>query len=283
MTTLTTTSRTERPGVTDALLLGARDSATMLGRNLRHMLRYPSLTLMLIGQPVLILLLFVYVFGGTMGAGLPGSVHVGAGEGRADYLAYIAPAILIMTVASVALSTAIYIAKDATEGIIDRFRTMPIAKASVLTGHVLAALLQTAAALAAVLGVTLLLGYRPGAGVAGWLGAVGLLLLLGLALTWLCLALGLAAGSVETASNTPMFLMVLPFISSGFVPTDSMPAGLAWIAENQPFTPVIDTLRACLAGTSPGSAGWWAVAWCVLIGVASYAWARRLFATSRAG
>lgn len=259
------------------LTYAARDSATMLGRNLKHMLRYPSLTLMLIGQPVLFLLLFVYVFGGTMGAGLPG------GDGRADYLDYISPAILVMTVASVALSTAIYIAKDATEGIIDRFRTMPIAKASVLTGHVLAALLQTAFALAVVLPFAVLLGFRPEAGVAGWLGAVGLLLLLALALTWLCLALGLAAGSVETASNTPMFLMLLPFLSSGFVPTDSMPTGLAWVAEYQPFTPIIDTLRACLAGTSPGSAGWWAVGWCVLIAALSYGWARRLFAVARAG
>jgi ABC-2 type transport system permease protein len=260
-----------------AVTYAARDSVTMLGRNLKHMRRYPSLTLMLIGQPVLFLLLFVYVFGGTMGAGLPG------GDGRADYLAYIAPAILVMTVASVALSTAIYIAKDATEGIIDRFRTMPIAKASVLTGHVLGALVQTAVALAVVLATTLLLGYRPGAGVAGWLGAVGLLLLVAVALTWLCLALGLAAGSVETASNTPMFLVLLPFLSSGFVPTDSMPTGLAWIAEHQPFTPIIDTLRVCLDGSSPGSAGWWAVGWCVLITAASYLWARRLFAAARAG
>lgn len=266
------------------LTYAASDSVTMLGRNLKHMLRYPSLTLMLIGQPVLILLLFVYVFGGTMGAGLPGgSVDVGGDEGRADYLDYITPAILVMTVASVALSTAIYIAKDATEGIIDRFRTMPIAKGSVLTGHVLGALIQTAAALAVVLPFALLLGYRPGAGVAGWVGAVGLLLLLGLALTWLCLALGLAAGSVETASNSPMFLMLLPFLSSGFVPTDSMPAGLAWIAENQPFTPVIETLRACLDGTSPGADGWWAIGWCVLIAAASYLWARRLFSKVRAG
>jgi ABC-2 type transport system permease protein len=259
------------------LTYAARDSATMLGRNLKHMLRYPSLTLMLIGQPVLFLLLFVYVFGGTMGAGLPG------GDGRADYLDYISPAIVIMTVASVALSTAIYIAKDATEGIIDRFRTMPIAKASVLTGHVLAALAQTAIALVAVVAIALLLGYRPDAGVAGWLGGVGVLLLLGIALTWLCLALGLAAGSVETASNTPMFLMLLPFVSSGFVPTDSMPAGLAWIAENQPFTPIIDTLRACLEGTSPGADAWWAIGWCMLITALSYAWARRLFSKVRAG
>ena len=266
------------------LTYAARDSATMLGRNLRHMLRYPSLTLMLIGQPVVILLLFVYVFGGTMGGGLPGgSPNDGGAVGRADYLDYIAPAILVMTVASVALSTAIYIAKDATEGVIDRFRTMPIAKASVLTGHVLAALLQTAAAVAVVLGIAALLGYGPGAGVAGWLGALGVLLLMSVALTWLCLALGLASGSVETASNTPMFLMLLPFLSSGFVPTESMPSGLAWVAEHQPFTPIIDALRSCLEGASPGSAGWWAVGWCVLITVASYLWARRLFTAAQAG
>ncbi|MDP2774989.1 MAG: ABC transporter permease [Nocardioides sp.] len=260
-----------------SLTYAARDSATMLGRNVKHMLRYPSLTLMLIGQPMVILLLFVYVFGGTMGAGLPG------GAGRGDYLDYISPAIVVMTVASVALSTAIYIAKDATEGIIDRFRTMPIAKASVLTGHVLAALVQTAVALVSVLAFALLLGYRPGAGVAGWLGTAALLLLLGIALTWLCVALGLAAGSVETASNSPMFLMLLPFLSSGFVPTDSMPTGLAWVAEHQPFTPVIDTLRAFLDGTSPGADGWWALGWCLLVTGASYVWARRLFSTVRAG
>jgi len=253
------------------------DSTTMLRRNLKHMQRYPSLTLMLIGQPVLFLLLFVYVFGGTMGAGLPG------GDGRADYLDYIAPAILIITVASVALSTAIYIAKDATEGIIDRFKTMPIAKASVLTGHVLAALVQTALALAVVLTIAVLLGYRPAATAAEWLGTLGVLALLAIALTWLCVALGLAAGSVETASNSPMFLVLLPFVSSAFVPTDSMPSGLAWFAENQPFTPVIDTLRAFLAGRDPGTDLWWAIGWCVVIAALSYAWARRLFATVRAG
>lgn len=254
----------------------ARDSATMLRRNLRHMVRYPSLTLMLVGQPVLFLLLFVYVFGGTLGAGLPG------GTGRADYLTYVSPAILIITVASVAMSVAIYVAKDATEGIIDRFRTMSIAKSSVLTGHVVAALVQTALAVAVVLAVALLLGYRADATTAGWFGAIGILALLALALTWLCVALGLAAGSVETASNTPMFLMILPFISSAFVPTESMSTGLAWVAENQPFTPVIDTLRACLEGRDPGSDLWWAIGWCVLITLLSYAWARRLFARVRA-
>ena len=262
--------------MTTAMTGATRDSVTMLRRSLKHMLRYPSLTLMLIGQPLLFLLLFVYVFGGTMGAGLPG------GGGRDAYLAYVSPAILIMTVASVALSTAIYVAKDATEGIIDRFRTMPIARSSVLTGHVLGALAQTALAVAVVLVVAVLLGYRPGAGAAGWLGAVGILTLLAIALTWLCVALGLAAGSVETASNTPMFLMILPFISSAFVPTDSMPAGLAWVAEHQPFTPIIETLRACLAGSDPGSDGWWAVGWCVLISGLCFWWAGRLFGRVRA-
>ncbi len=264
------TTRTTRAG-------GAlRDTRTLLRRNLLHMVRYPSLTIMLIAQPVLFLLLFVYVFGQTLGAGLPG------GTGRDDYLAYVSPAILIITVSSVALSIAIYAAKDATEGIIDRFRTMPIARSSVLTGLVLAAMAQTAVAVAVVLAIAVALGYRPGAGPLGWLGAVGVLALLALALTWLCVALGLAAGSVETASNTPMFLMILPFLSSAFVPTDSMSPGLAWVAENQPFTPVIDTLRACLDGRAPGADLAWALGWCVLVSLLCFAWARRLFAHARA-
>ncbi|GAA3659088.1 ABC transporter permease [Nocardioides ginsengisoli] len=259
------------------LTYAVRDTRTMLRRNLLHMLRYPSLTIMLIAQPVLFLLLFVYVFGGTMGAGLPG------GGGRDAYLGYVSPSILIITVASVALSIAIHAAKDATEGIIDRFRTMPIARSSVLSGLVGAAMVQTALAVAVVLAIAVALGFRPDAGIGGWLGAIGVLALLALALTWLCVALGLAAGSVETASNTPMFLLILPFLSSAFVPTDSMSPGLAWVAQHQPFTPIIDTLRAFLAGHDPGSDLWWALGWCVAITLVSFAWARRLFAQVRAG
>jgi ABC-2 type transport system permease protein len=254
-----------------------RDSATLTRRNLLHMVRYPSLTLMLMGQPVLMLVLFVYVFGGTMGAGLPG------GTGRGDYLHYITPAILVMTVASVGMSTAILIAKDATEGIIDRFRTMSIARSAPLTSHVAAALVQTVHALVVVLAVAVGLGYRPDWSVPALAGAFGVLVLLGIALTWLCVALGLASGSVETASNTPMPLFLLPFLSSGFVPTDSMPGWLGWVAQHQPFTPFIDTLRACLDGASPGSDAWWAIGWFVVITLACFWWAGRLFGRVRAG
>jgi len=252
------------------------DSLTMLRRNLRHLVRYPSLTLMIIGMPVVFLLLFVYVFGGTMGAGLPG------GTGRADYLAYITPTILVMTVASVANSTAILIAKDATEGIIDRFRTLPIARSAPLTGHVLAAMAQTALAVVVVLALALAVGFRGDATALEWAGAALVLVLMGWAVTWLCVALGLASGSVEAASNVPMPLILLPFLSSGFVPTGSMPSGLAWFAEHQPFTPIIDTLRAFLDGGDPGSAVWWAVGWCLAISGLGSWWAVRLFGRVRA-
>jgi len=255
----------------------ARDSATMLRRNLKHLIRYPSLTVTIIVMPVVFLLLFVYVFGGTMGAGLPGGPAGGGGGGRADYLHYITPTILVMTVASVANSTAILVAKDATEGIIDRFRTMPISRSAPLNGHVLAALAQTVLGVLVVLAIALALGYRGGASVAGWAGAAGMIVLMGWTVTWLCVALGLASGSVEAASNAPMPLILLPFLSSGFVPTDSMPRGLAWVAEHQPFTPIIDTLRACLDGRDPGSDAWWAIGWCVVVTAVCFWWAVRLF------
>lgn len=251
-----------------------RDSMTMVRRNLRHLSRYPSLALMLIAIPIGSLLLFVYVFGGTLGAGLP----VDGGGSRADYLAYLVPGIWILTVSSVANGTAVAVAVDQTTGMFARFRTMDIARVSVLTGHVLGAVVRTMLALAVMIGVAVLLGFRSDAGAAGWLGAAGLVLLLAFSFTWLTVALGLAAGSVETASNTPLVLMLLPVVSSGFVPTEQMPAGLRQFAEHQPFTPVIETLRALTTGTPVGSEGWFAVGWCVVIGGAGYLWARRLFA-----
>ena len=223
-----------------------RDSVTMLRRNLLHWLRYPSLAIMLVAQPVVFLLLFVHVFGGTLGAGLPG---VQGGGDRAEYLVFITPGILVMAVASVALGTAVEVALDMTGGIIARFRTMDIAQVSVLTGHVLGAVVKTLFAVAFALAFALLLGYRSDAGPGHWLIALVLLGLMAFAMTWLTVGMGLAADSVETASNTPILLVILPFLSSGFVPTDAMPWGLRHFAEHQPFTPMIDSLRA-LTGAS---------------------------------
>jgi ABC-2 type transport system permease protein len=248
------------------------DSATMLRRNLRHIVRYPSMTLLLVGMPIVFLLLFVYVFGGTLGNGLGG-----ASGGRAEYVRYVTPGILLMTIAATAQGTAISVAMDMTEGVIARFRTMAIARASVLTGHVVGSMIQAMLSLAVVFGVAFLIGFRPAAGPVEWLGLIGILLLTTFALTWLTVALGLVAKTVETASNLPMPLTLLPFLGSGFVPTDTMPIGLRWFAEYQPFTPIIETLRGFLLGTPIGHSGIVAVAWCVGIALASYLWAKALY------
>jgi ABC-2 type transport system permease protein len=248
------------------------DSATMLRRNLRRMRRYPSLTIFIAGFPVVFLLLFVYVFGGTLGAGLGG-----VAGGRAEYTAYVLPGILLITVAGAAQGTAISVAMDMSEGIIARFRTMAVARSSVLAGHVVGSVIQTLLALAVVMAAAVLIGFRPTTGPIEWLAAVGILVLAAMAVTWVSVALGLVTDSVETASNLPMFLIILPFLSSGFVPTDSMPDGLSWFAENQPFTPVIETVRSLLLGTPMGSNGVLAITWCVALSVAGYLWARRLY------
>ena len=249
-----------------------RDSGTMLRRSLRHMQRYPSLTLMLAGLPVVFLLLFVYVFGGTLGAGLGGLAG-----GRAAYVNYVVPGVLLMTVAAGAQGTAISVAQDMTEGIIARFRTMAIARSSVLTGHVVGSLIQTVVGVAIVTAVAVLIGFRPDAGPLGWLAAAGVLVMISFAFTWLSVALGLVAKSVETASNTPMFLMLLPFLSSGFVPTASMPDGLRWFAEYQPFTSVTETLRGLLLGTPIGSDAIIAAGWSAAIALFGFGWAMKLF------
>jgi ABC-2 type transport system permease protein len=260
--------------------LTVADSTTMLRRNLKHQLRYPSLTLMLAGLPVVFLLLFVYVFGGQLGSGLGGG---GAAHGdRGAYLTYVVPGILILTVASAALGTAISVASDMTEGIIDRFRTMAISRGAVLTGHVVGSLLQTLAVLVLVTAVALALGFRPSASALEWLATAGILLLFAFALIWLSAALGLAAKSVETASNTPMFLTLLPFLSSAFVPTDTMPAGLRQFSEYQPFTPITHTVRGLLTGGPVGTYAVAAILWSAGIALVSYLWAVSLYDRRRA-
>ena len=249
------------------------DSTTMLRRNLRRMRRNPGLTLFVAGIPIVILLLFVYVFGGTLGAGLPGVT----GGGRGAYADYLAPGILLFTVVGGAQLTPIGVAMDMTEGIIARFKTMAIWRGSVLAGHVIANMIQTLLAVVLVLAVSVALGFRPNASALDWLAAAGLIAFVTLALTWLSVGLGLVAKSVESASNLPMFLMLLPFLGSGFVPTGSMPAGLSWFAEHQPFTPINETLRGLLLGTPIGSDGIVALAWCAVITVFGYVWSLRLF------
>jgi ABC-2 type transport system permease protein len=249
-----------------------RDSATMLRRNLKHMLRYPSMTVTLVGMPIIFLLLFVYVFGGTLGAGLGG-----LSGGRAQYVNYVAPAIIVMTVTATVQGTAISMAMDLTEGIIARFRTMHIARASVLTGHVIGSVLQAVFSLTVVIGVALLVGFRPAAGPGAWLATAGFLLAVTFALVWLAVALGQVSKSVETASNILMPLILLPFLGSGFVPTDSMPAGLRWFAEYQPFTSIIETLRGLLMDKPIGNNAWIALGWCAVVTLGSYVWSKKLF------
>jgi ABC-2 type transport system permease protein len=252
------------------------DSRTMLRRNLKRQLRYPSMTLMLVGLPIMFLLLFVYVFGGQLGAGL------GAHDGRSAYLDYVVPGVLLIAVASAVQGTSIMVAMDMTGGIIDRFRTMAIARASVLNGHVLGSLIQTLVAIAILVGVAFGLGFRSTGGALQWLAAIGMLALFAFALVWLAVALGLAAKSVETASNTPMFLTLLPLLGSGFVPTSTMPAGLRQFAEYQPFTSVADTVRGLLTTTAIGNQAIAAIAWSIGIAIASYLWALRLYNRRRA-
>src|SRR6476620_8707296 len=248
------------------------DSATMLRRNLRRMRRYPSLTFFIAGIPVIFLLLFVFVLGGTLGAGLGG-----VAGGRAEYTAYVLPGILLVTVAGAAQGTAISVAMDMSEGIIARFRTMAVARSSVLTGHVIGSVIQTMLAIVIVMVVALLIGFRSTTGPIEWVAATAVLALAALAISWLSVALGMVPKSVETASNLPMFLVLLPFLSSGFVPTRSMPDGLSWFAENQPFTPLIETVRGLLLGTPIGDSGPHAVGWCIALTVVGYLWARRLY------
>lgn len=265
------------PGGVDTRTHAWVHARIMLRRNLRHMLRYPSLTLMVTMMPLVFLLLFVYVFGGTLGSGLGSGTPVGVHGGREAYAAYVAPAIIVMAVAAAAQGTAIAVAQDMTEGIIARFRTMAVARSSVLTGHVVGAAIQTMVSVTVVTLAAVAVGFRPHAGVAEWFAAVGVVLLLTFAVTWLCVGLGLSAKSVETASNSPMFLMLLPFLSSGFVPTASLPTGMRWFSQYEPFTPVNETLRGLLTGTKIGDNLVLTLAWCLGVAVLSYAWSRRLY------
>ncbi|GAB3567677.1 ABC transporter permease [Amycolatopsis endophytica] len=248
------------------------DSATMLRRNLRHALRYPSMTFSVAAIPIMMLLLFNYVFGGAIGGGLTGAPAGG------DYLAYLVPGILLLTIGSATTPVAVAICTDLAEGIVARLRTMAIARASVLTGHVVGNVIQTVISVVLVLGVALLMGFRASAGFADWLLVIAVLLLLTLGLSWFSTALGQLSKTPEGASNVVLpMTFLLPFLSSAFVPLDSMPGGIRWFAEYQPFTAVIETLRGLLAGTPIGWYGWAAVGWGAGIALLGYLWSKALF------
>ncbi|MFJ4775646.1 ABC transporter permease [Streptomyces sp. NPDC088762] len=254
-----------------SLSLAVRDSSTMLRRNLLHARRYPSLTLNLLLTPIMLLLLFVYIFGGAMSGG------IGGGD-RSDYIAYVVPGILLMTVGSTVIGAAVSVATDMNEGIIARFRTMAIHPGSVLIGRVVGSVLQTVASVVLVGAVGVAIGFRStDATVLEWLAAFGLVALYALALTWIAVGMGMASPNAEAASNSATPLILLPLISSAFTPIDSMPGWFQPIAEYQPFTPAIETLRGLLLGTEIGHNGWLAIAWSLALAALGYRWSTASF------
>ncbi|MGK5446505.1 ABC transporter permease [Streptomyces radiopugnans] len=256
-----------------SLSLAVRDSSTMLRRNLLHVRRYPSLTLNLLLTPIVLLLLFVHVFGEVMSAGIGGG-----GADRSAYLAYLVPGLLLMTVGSATIGTAVSVSMDMSEGIIARFRTMAIHRGSVLVGRVVGSVLQSVAGVVLVGAVAVAIGFRAeGATALEWLAAFGLLVLVALALTWIAVGMGMVSPNAEAASNNALPLIVLPLVSSAFVPVEAMPGWFRPIAEYQPFTPAIETLRGLLLGTGIGHNGPLAVAWCLGLTTLGYFWSKSLF------
>ena len=248
------------------LALAARDSATMTRRNFRHSLRYPGTLIMALGVPTLLLLLFVGVFGGALSTG-----------GSGPYIDYVVPGILMMTVGYGASSTAVGLNGDMTAGIIARFRTMSIARSSVLTGHVVGSLVRTLVSVAVLLAVAFALGYRPNADGLAWLGAIGLIALVSFALTWFAVAVGLLAKTAQGLNPFVLIIQTLPFLSSAFVSPAAMSPVVRWIARYEPFTPIIDTVRGLLLGTPVGGSGIVAIAWCVGLSLVGFWWSRTLF------
>ncbi|UTT58749.1 ABC transporter permease [Cellulosimicrobium cellulans] len=242
------------------------DTRALTGRSLRHVLRSPDTIITTAVTPIALMLLFVYVLGGA--------IDTGSGE---SYVNYLLPGILLITVASGVAYTSYRLFLDLQGGIVERFRSMPVARSSVLWAHVLTSLVANLVSVTLVVGVALLLGFRTDASVGAWLAVLGILVLFVLALTWLAVVAGLSAKTVDGASAFSYPLIFLPFVSSAFVPTDSMPGPVAWFAENQPVTAIVDTLRALFAGQPVGSDIWVALAWLVGILVLAYAWATAVY------
>jgi ABC-2 type transport system permease protein len=240
------------------------DTAVLTGRTMRHVTRSLDTIITTAIMPVAIMLLFVYVFGGAI------ETHA------ATYVDYMLPGILLITIASGVAYTAVRLFTDLSSGIFERFQSMPIARSSVLWAHVLTSLAANLVSLV-VVGVALLMGFRSGAGVLAWLTVAGILVLFTLALTWIAVIAGLTASSAEGGGAFSYPLIFLPFISSAFVPTHTMPGPVRAFAEHQPVTSIVDTIRDLFAQQPVGPDGWVALAWCVGILVVAHAAAMSVY------
>jgi ABC-2 type transport system permease protein len=234
-------------------------NAVFIGRSLRHSLRNTEALLMAIMLPIMLMLLFTYVFGGAI-------------EHEGHYVDYVVPGIILLCAGFGSSSTAVDVCQDMTNGIIDRFRTMPIHSMSVVTGHVVASLCRNLVATGIVIAVALLAGFRTSAGIGQWLAAVAVISLFILAFTWLFAAIGLVAGSPSAASGYGFALLFLPYLSSAFVPVNTMPTWLQGVASRQPITPVVETIRGLFRGTPIHEHIGWAIGWCLLILLISLMW-----------
>ena len=241
------------------------DTTVLTGRSLRHILRSPDTIITTAVTPVALMLLFVYVFGGA--------IDTGSGS----YIDYMLPGILLITIASGIAYTAYRLFLDLQGGIFERFQSMPIARPSALWAHVLTSLVANLISLVIVVGVALLMGFRTGASVLGWLAVAGILILFTLALTWVAVIAGLSAKTVDGASAFSYPLIFLPFISSAFVPTETMPGPVRWFAENQPVTSIVNTIRDIFAQQPVGADIWIALAWCVGILIVAYFFAMAIY------
>lgn len=250
----------------------AHDAVVLTKRSLRHIGRSPDTIITTAITPIAMLLLFVYVFGGA--------IRTGAGGGTGAYTAYVLPGIMVMTVGSGVAYTAYRMFLDVSNGIVERFQSMPIARSAFLWSHVLTSLIANVISLVLVVLVALVMGFRTAAGPLDWLGVAGLLLLFTLALTWLAIIPGLGARSADGVSGFSYPLVFAPFVSSAFVPTASMPAPVRWFAEKQPVTPIVDTIRGLWGGdavTAVGNAWWIAVLWCCVLLVVAHQFAMRAY------
>ncbi|MFD7602971.1 ABC transporter permease [Streptomyces mirabilis] len=237
------------------------DTAVLTGRTLRHVTRSMDTIITTVITPVAMMLMFVYVFGGAIDTG------------SVSYVNYMLPGILLITIASGISYTAYRLFTDMKSGIFERFQSMPIARSGVLWAHVFTSLVANLISLVIVVGVALLMGFRSGAGALAWLAVAGILLLFTLALTWIAVIPGLSAASIEGAGAFAYPLIFLPFISSAFVPTETMPGPVRWFAEHQPVTSIVNTIRDLFARQPVGDDIWIALAWCVGILVVAYVFA----------